>query len=68
MRETLLNALIHRDYSYSDSIIVTVILPGLSADDIRNGISQPLNRKLTEIFRRLRLITKEADRHWDPVC
>lgn len=32
------------------------LLPGLSADDIRNGISQPRNRKLAEIFHRLRLI------------
>ena len=31
-------------------------MPGLSADDIRNGISQPRNRKLAEIFHRLRLI------------
>lgn len=32
------------------------LLPGLSAEDIRNGISQPRNRKLAEIFHRLRLI------------
>lgn len=32
------------------------LLPGLSADDIRNGISQPRNRKLAEIFHWLRLI------------
>ena len=62
------NALVHRDYSYSGSIIINVndsciefisiggLLPGLSADDIRNGISQPRNRKLAEIFHRLRLI------------
>lgn len=68
LREALLNALIHRDYSYSGSIIINVndsciefisiggLLPGLSADDIRNGISQPRNRKLAEIFHRLRLI------------
>ena len=68
LREALLNAIIHRDYSYSGSIIINVndfgiefisiggLLPGLSADDIRNGISQPRNRKLVEIFHRLRLI------------
>ncbi len=68
LREALLNALIHRDYSYSGSIIINVndsgiefisiggLLSGLSADDIRNGISQPRNRKLAEIFHRLRLI------------
>lgn len=68
LREALLNALVHRDYSYSGSIIINVndlciefisiggLLPGLSADDIRNGISQPRNRKLAEIFHRLKLI------------
>lgn len=68
LREALLNALVHRDYSYSGSIIINVnprcmefisiggLLPGLSADDIRNGISQPRNRNLAEIFHRLRLI------------
>lgn len=68
LREALLNALVHRDYSYSGSIIINVndsciefisiggLLPDLSADDIRNGISQPRNRKLAEIFHRLRLI------------
>ena len=68
LREALLNALVHRDYSFSGSIIINVndsciefisiegLLPGLSADDIRNGISQPRNRSLAEIFHRLRLI------------
>lgn len=68
LREALLNALVHRDYSYSGSIIINVndtcmefisiggLLPGLLAEDIRNGISQPRNRKLAEIFHRLRLI------------
>ena len=68
LREALLNALVHRDYSFSGSIIINVndaemefisiggLLPGLSAEDIRSGISQPRNRKLAEIFHRLRLI------------
>ena len=68
LREALLNALVHRDYSFSGSIIINVndsciefisiggLLPGLSAEDIRIGISQPRNRKLAEIFHRLRLI------------
>ncbi len=68
VREALLNALVHRDYSYSGSIIINVndnymefisiggLLPGLSAEDIQSGISQPRNRKLAEIFHRLRLI------------
>lgn len=68
LREALLNALVHRDYSYSGSIIINIndfnmefisiggLLPGLSADDIRSGISQPRNRRLAEIFHRLKLI------------
>lgn len=68
LREALLNALIHRDYSFSGSVIINVndvriefisiggLLPGLSAEDIRSGISQPRNRNLAEIFHRLRLI------------
>lgn len=68
LREALLNALVHRDYSYSGSIIINVnnsciefisiggLLPGLSVDDIRSGISQPRNRKLAEVFHRLKLI------------
>ena len=32
------------------------LLPGLSADDIRSGISQPRNQKLAEVFHRLHLI------------
>jgi len=68
LREALLNALIHRDYSFSGSIIINVndkemefisiggLLPGLSPDDIRSGISQPRNKKLADIFHRLHLI------------
>lgn len=68
LREALLNAIVHRDYSYSGSIIINVndgriefisiggLLPGLSTDDIRIGISQPRNKNLAEMFHRLRLI------------
>lgn len=68
LREALLNAIVHRDYSFSGSIIINVndremefisiggLLPGLSTEDIRSGISQPRNRNLAELFHRLRLI------------
>ena len=68
IREALLNALVHRDYGFSGSIIINVtddymefislggLLPGLTTDDIRLGISQPRNKNLAEVFHRLRLI------------
>ena len=68
VREALLNAIVHRDYSFSGSIIINVndremefislggLVPGLSPDDIRSGISQPRNKNLAAVFHRLRLI------------
>lgn len=68
MRFLLLNKaiLIHRDYSFSGSILVSIfddrieiaslggLVPGLSIDDIMLGISQSRNEKLSGIFYRLR--------------
>ena len=68
LREALLNAVVHRDYGFSGSIIINVnetkmefisiggLMPGLTQTDICNGISQPRNPKLAEIFHRLKLI------------
>ena len=68
IREALLNAIVHRDYNFSGSIIINVndyktefisiggLVYGLSTEDIKNGISQPRNKNLTEIFHRLHLI------------
>ena len=68
IREALLNAIIHRDYSYSGSIIINLnnkemefisiggLLPDLTPEDIQSGISQSRNKKLAEIFHRLHLI------------
>lgn len=68
VREALLNAIVHRDYGFSGSIIINIndqeaefisiggLLPGLMPDDIRSGISQPRNKNLAEIFHRLHLI------------
>lgn len=68
LREALLNSVVHRNYSFSGSIIINIndkqmefvsiggLLPGLTAEDIRSGISQPRNKKLAEVFHRLKLI------------
>jgi len=68
IREALLNSLIHRDYGFSGSIIINVndkqmefisiggLLPGISTEDIRNGISQLRNENLARIFQRLNFI------------
>jgi len=68
VREALLNSLIHRDYGFSGSIIINVndkqmefisiggLLPGISTEDIRNGISQLRNENLAKVFGRLSFI------------
>lgn len=68
IREALLNSLIHRDYGFSGSIIINVndncmefisiggLLPGISKEDICNGISQLRNKRLAEVFHRLNFI------------
>ena len=64
----MLNALVHRDYAFSSSTIISIFddriefvsiggLPkGVSLDDIMLGISVPRNEKLAKIFYRLHLI------------
>lgn len=68
VREAVINSLIHRDYGFSGSIIINVndkqmefisiggLLPGISTEDIRNGISQLRNENLAKVFQRLNLI------------
>ncbi|MGN1433770.1 MAG: RNA-binding domain-containing protein [Ruminococcus sp.] len=68
IREALLNSIVHRDYSFSGSIIINVndkeiefisiggLVQGLTADDIKSGISQPRNKNLAAVFHRLHLI------------
>ena len=68
LREALLNAVIHRNYDFSGSIIVNInsefmefisiggLLPGLTAAEMLNGVSILRNKKLSEIFLRLRII------------
>ena len=65
MREGILNAIIHRDYSFSGSIIVNIyddriefvslggLMPGLRIEDLFLGVSQARNDKLSKVFYRL---------------
>ena len=68
LREALLNALVHRDYAFSGSIMVNIfddkiefvslggLVSGLSKEDILRGISQTRNKKIANIFYRLKHI------------
>lgn len=68
LREVLLNCLIHRDYSFSASTLISIYddriefvsiggLPnGINLDDIMLGISLCRNPKLAAVFYRLELI------------
>jgi ATP-dependent DNA helicase RecG len=68
LREALLNAMVHRDYGFAGSILISIFddridfvsiggLPkGISLDDIMLGISVPRNENLANIFYRLKLI------------
>ena len=65
LREALLNSLIHRDYTYSGSIIINItdeemefislggLGQGLELADIKSGISLPRNKNLAALFHRL---------------
>lgn len=68
VREALLNSIVHRDYSVSDSSMIYIfptsleilsmggLVPGLQLDDILNGVSRRRNKNLSEVFYRLHLI------------
>ncbi len=68
IREALLNALIHRDYSFNGSTLVNVyndrieflslggLVSGLSMEAVMMGVSQSRNSGLANVFFRLRLV------------
>lgn len=68
LREALLNAVVHRDYDYSGSILVSIfdnrmecvspggLVKGILAEDMYRGVSQPRNTVIANIFYRLELI------------
>lgn len=69
IRESILNAIIHRNYNFSGSILISIfdnrievtslggLVSGISLEDIINGsISQPRNKNLANIFYRLKYV------------
>lgn len=69
IRETILNAIIHRNYNFSGSILISIfdnrievtslggLVSGISLDDIiTSGVSQPRNKNLANIFYRLNYV------------
>ena len=68
LREALLNAIIHRDYNFTGSILVSLfddhfeitslggLVKGLSIEDLYNGISESRNPNLANIFYRLKYV------------
>lgn len=68
VRESLLNLLVHRDYSFSASALISIfadriefvsiggLMPGIDLEDIMVGISVCRNQDLANVFYRLHLI------------
>ena len=68
VREALLNAVVHREYAYSGSTLISLfddrleiltlggLAKGISESDVMMGVSVLRNKKLAEIFYRLHLI------------
>ncbi len=68
VREALLNAIVHRDYSFSSPTLISIfddriefvtiggLVRGISLDDIMLGVSVLRNQHLANVFYRLRLI------------
>ena len=68
VREALLNLLVHRDYSFSASALISMyedriefvsiggLMPGIELEDVMAGISVCRNQELANVFYRLKLI------------
>lgn len=68
VREALLNSLVHRDYSFAASTLISIytnciefvsiggLMPGIDIDDIMMGVSVCRNPQLANVFYRLKLI------------
>lgn len=68
IREALLNAIVHRDYSYRSPTLISIfedrmefvtiggLVKGITLDDVKLGVSVLRNQYLANIFYRLKLI------------
>lgn len=68
IREALMNAIVHRDYSFSGATLISIfedriefvtiggLMNGITLDDVKLGVSVLRNQYLANIFYRLRLI------------
>lgn len=68
IRESLLNAAIHRDYNFTGSILISLyddhyeisslggLVKGLNIDDLYSGVSESRNPNLANIFYRLKYV------------
>ena len=68
LRESLLNAVIHRDYNFTGSILVSLfddrfeitslggLVKGISIEDLYHGVSESRNPNLANIFYRLKYV------------
>ena len=68
VREALMNLLVHRDYAFSASSLISIyadriefvsiggLMPGIELEDVMVGISVCRNQDLANVFYRLRLI------------
>ena len=68
VREALLNAIVHRDYSFSGSTLISIfedriefvtiggLVKGITLEDVKLGVSVLRNQNLANVFYRLRLI------------
>ena len=68
VREALLNLLVHRDYSFSASALISIyedriefvsiggLMPGIELEDVMAGLSICRNQNLANVFYRLHLI------------
>jgi ATP-dependent DNA helicase RecG len=69
LREVIINALVHADYSqkgdpirisfFNDRIEVEnpgILLPGMTIEDVKQGVSRIRNRVITRVFREVGFI------------